>query len=283
MPRRAFFGIRGCDLAAIAIQDRVFLSRANPDPIYAARRQRLFMVAVDCHEPAATCFCDSMGTGPAPPLGQAGSDLVLTELDPGDAARHRFLLRPQTASGTVVLHRLILAGAASAATDADLAAAQASHAASVARISRRVQTRNLAELLQSTASESVWEEIAAQCLSCGNCTMACPTCFCSDIDDLPDVTTHAQERVRVWASCFERDHSYLHGGAIRQSIKSRYRQWLTHKFSTWWDQFGTSGCVGCGRCMTWCPAAIDITANLAVVRDAAQLDPAASSAVTWES
>lgn len=280
VPRRAFFGIRGCDLAAITIQDTVFLARGNPDPIYAGRREHLLVVAVDCAEPAATCFCPSMGTGPTLPAAGSGADLVLTELEADDPARHRFLLRPGTDPGAAVLDRLTLAGAATAATETDLVAAVASQARSMARICRQVQTDNLPGLLQSSAGESVWEEIATQCLSCGNCTMACPTCFCSDIDDLPDVTTDTQERVRVWASCFERDHSYLHGGAIRQSINSRYRQWLTHKFSTWWDQFGTSGCVGCGRCMTWCPAAIDITANLATVRCAGESGPANGSAAT---
>lgn len=272
-PRRAFVGIRGCDLAAIGIQDRVFLSRGNPDPVYAAARKHLFIVAVDCHEPAATCFCPSMGHGPAV---EAGADLVMTELDPGQADRHRFLLRAATPAGATVMARLTAAGTATPAAGIDLDAARASREDCAARISRQVRTDGLAQLLQAAAGDSVWDDFATECLSCGNCTMACPTCFCSDIDDLPDVTTGAQERVRTWASCFERDHSYIHGGAIRKSIKSRYRQWLTHKFSTWWDQFDTSGCVGCGRCLTWCPAAIDITANLAAVRAAAV--PEATSA-----
>lgn len=274
VPPQAFVGIRGCDLAAIDILDQVFLARGNPDPIYGARRAGLFVVAVDCHDPAPTCFCPSMGSGPS--VG-SGADLVLTELDPDQADRHRFLLRARSAPGAAVMARLAAAGAVAAVTDADLVAAQATQERAVERISRQVQTDNLAQLLQRSANDPAWDEITSECLSCGNCTMVCPTCFCSDIDDLPDVTTGAQERVRTWASCFERDHSYIHGGAIRKSIQSRYRQWLTHKFSTWWDQFDTSGCVGCGRCLTWCPAAIDITANLAAVRTAAESDVAVTA------
>jgi ferredoxin len=71
----------------------------------------------------------------------------------------------------------------------------------------------------------------------------------------------------VWDSCFNLEFSYIHGGHIRSSVKSRYRQWLTHKLVNWHDQFGTSGCVGCGRCITWCPVGIDLTKEVSVLRE----------------
>src|SRR5207247_10247427 len=88
-----------------------------------------------------------------------------------------------------------------------------------------------------------------------------------DVTDLP--VTHAERWLR-WASCFDLDLSYLHGGPVRSSTRSRYRQWLTHKLGTWHDQFGESGCVGCGRCIAWCPVGIDITAEAARLAELAQ-------------
>lgn len=259
----AFIGIRGCDLAAIGIQDKVFLSRGNPDPIYSARRANLFLVAVNCSAPADTCFCDSMGVGPTV---ESGADITLTEIDPGDPANHRFIARALTAAGQGVLAEVMAVGGAVAAAGGDMSTAEHAAACSRELLRKRIDPTGIPELIESAAADPVWADTAERCLSCGNCTLACPTCFCSDIDDLPDVVSGTQERVRTWASCFELDHSFIHGGEIRPSVASRYRQWLTHKFSSWWDQFGNSGCVGCGRCVTWCPVGIDVVESIAQVK-----------------
>jgi Fe-S oxidoreductase len=96
--------------------------------------------------------------------------------------------------------------------------------------------------------------------------MVCPTCFCATVEDATDLTGSATERRRVWDSCFSQEFSYIHGGSVRTSAGARYRQWITHKLATWHEQFGVSGCVGCGRCITWCPVGIDITAEARAVR-----------------
>lgn len=267
-PRVALLGIRGCDLAALAIHDRVLLGRAVIDSHYADRRDRTFLVAVTCGTPAGTCFCASMGTGPKP---GEGADLTLTELlDDG----HRFLVEAGTPEGADLLADL----APRAATAADTAAGDDVVAAAVAAMGRRLDTTDLRELLHASALSPQWDDVAARCLACTNCTLVCPTCFCTSVEDVSDLSGDRDERHRVWDSCFSMEFSRLHGGAVRASTASRYRQWMTHKLASWIDQFGTSGCVGCGRCITWCPAGIDLTAEAAALRVDAARRPAAGTA-----
>ena len=256
-PAYALLGVRACDLRAIAIQDRVLAGRAATDQDYEARRRRAFVVAVTCSDPAGTCFCASMGCGPRP---ESGYDLRLTELIGTDS--HRFLVESGSALGTAVLAELPgTTAVAQDLADADQVAEWARH-----RMGRTLETEGLRDALHAGANSPVWESVADRCLSCANCTLVCPTCFCSSFEDTTDLTGTICERHRVWDSCHSADFSYLHGGAVRKSAASRYRQWMTHKLASWIDQFGMSGCVGCGRCITWCPAAIDITAEAAAIR-----------------
>ncbi len=252
-PRYAFLGVRSCDLAAVAIQDRVFMDGAHVEPDYAARRRDAFFVAVHCARAGGTCFCVSMDTGPR---ATQGFDLALTEL--GD----RFLVEAGSERG----EELLTALPATPAAPEDVRASEELSEATAASMGRSLNTDGIRELLQDNLDHPRWAEVADRCLSCGNCTMVCPTCFCSTVEDTTDLTGGEAERTRLWDSCFTLEHSYMHGGSVRRSGSSRYRQWMTHKLSTWIDQFGSSGCVGCGRCITWCPVAIDITEEVAAIR-----------------
>ena len=137
-----------------------------------------------------------------------------------------------------------------------------------------INQAHIKELLYRNLEHPRWEDVARRCLSCTNCTLVCPTCFCTTVEDATDLSGGHAERRRRWDSCFSMDFSYIHGGYIRPSVKARYRQWMTHKLATWIDQFGTSGCVGCGRCITWCPVGIDITAEVKAIRaDGMSADP----------
>ena len=253
----AFVGVRGCEISAIAIQDRVLLGGRHVDADYAARRDGAFVVAVDCFEPADTCFCVSMGGGPGI---AGGHDLALSEILDGE---HRFLARAGSDRGAELLRALPRRPAASG----DVAAAEAAVDAAAGRMTRTVEAGDLRDLLARNLEHPRWEQVAQRCLTCGNCTMVCPTCFCTNVEDVSDLTGTEVERVRIWESCFAVDHSFLHGGSVRPSGRSRYRQWLTHKFGTWHDQFDSSGCVGCGRCIAWCPVGIDVTEELAAIRE----------------
>lgn len=256
-PRYAFIGVRSCDLHAIAVQDRVLMEGAYPDPHYAARREGAFIVAVNCAEAAATCFCTSMGTGPR---AQSGFDLALTEVIDGDG--HRFVAEAGTERGAEVLARV----PTREASPADRSAPDEAARRAAGQMGRELETDGLKELLYRNLEHPRWDDVSERCLTCGNCTMVCPTCFCTTVEDTTDLAGAATERVREWDSCFSLDFSYVHGGSVRASPRSRYRQWMTHKLATWIDQFGTSGCVGCGRCITWCPVAIDITEEAATIR-----------------
>ncbi len=252
----AIIGARPCELSALEVLDRVLEGGAVADDRYAARRSDAFVVAVECGAPAATCFCTSMGTGPA---ARSGYDLSLTELIVGG---HRFYARVGTPAGAEVLESVPHV----AAGNDEVAGRQAVLGRAEVHMGRFLDTEGLPDLLARNLDHPRWEEVAERCLSCGNCTLVCPTCFCSDVKDASDLSGTVERR-RRWASCFDLDHSYLHGGPVRPTTQSRYRQWLTHKLGTWWDQFGESGCVGCGRCIAWCPVGIDLTEEAAAIRD----------------
>jgi ferredoxin len=256
--RYAFVGVRACELAALAVQDRVFTGGTHTDPLYQIRRRDTFVVAVQCGQAGGTCFCSSMGTGPRC---TGGYDLVLTELLDGE---HRFYLEAGSPRGEEVLADL----PCRRARPEDREAADEAVSRAEAQMGRRLETQGLRELLLRNLEHPRWDQVAGRCLSCGNCTLVCPTCFCFAVEDTTDLSGQVAERRTRWDSCFAGQFSYLHGGSVRATIRSRYRQWLTHKLATWHDQFGTSGCVGCGRCITWCPVGIDLTEEVAAIRSA---------------
>lgn len=256
--RYAFIGVRSCELHAIAIQDKVFTKGDYVDPHYKSLRDRLFVVAVNCAQAGGTCFCVSMKTGPK---ATDGYDLSLTEVVQGDA--HYFTAEAGTQLGQDMLERI----AGAEATPDEVVAAERVIEVTEQHMGRTMDTTGIKDLLYRNHENIRWDDVAERCLTCGNCTMACPTCFCSAVEDTSDVTGQTADRSRRWDSCFTMDFSHLQGGSVRSSGKARYRQWMTHKLASWMDQFGTSGCVGCGRCITWCPVGIDITEEVQAIRD----------------
>ncbi len=262
--RLAFFGVRPCDLRAIEIQDQVLGRGEHAGSRYAARRAGVFIVAVNCTEPGETCFCTSMGAGPE---AGPGYDLALTEMaGDGSPGSHRFLVEVGSPAGAGVLADV----PTRPADDATAGRARSAVAEAAGRMGRSMPAGILHDLMAGSDGAARWDDVASRCLTCGNCTMACPTCFCTSVEDVTDLSGDHAERWESWASCFDLDFSYLHGGPVRSSPRSRYRQWLTHKLGTWHDQFGSSGCVGCGRCIVWCPVGIDLTEEVAALQAEAQ-------------
>ena len=267
----AVIGMRSCDLHALAIQDQVFLGGPYVDPGYQARRQNLFIVAVNCRRAAPTCFCHSMQTGPAV---SGGFDLALTEVN------QHFVVEIGTPRGADVmaeiecvpcdLQEVDEARMISYTLEQQLKkrdAKRVSNDDGKAPRERTLDTSNIHDLLLGNLEHPRWAQVAERCLACANCTMVCPTCFCASVEDVSDLGGDNVRRERAWDSCFTAEHSYMNTGTVRKTTASRYRQWLTHKLATWIDQYGTSGCVGCGRCITWCPVGIDLTEEVAAIRE----------------
>ncbi|MGD0695988.1 MAG: 4Fe-4S dicluster domain-containing protein [Terriglobia bacterium] len=256
--KMAFIGVRSCELNAIGIQDKVFLGGAYLDRDYKSRREKTFIVAINCAQAGGTCFCVSMNTGPKV---SSGFDIALTEVI--ENGRHYFVAKAGTETG----HEILGAIPSRPASEAERAAARHIVESTAAQMGRSLDTTDIKGLLYRNYEHRRWDNVAARCLACANCTMVCPTCFCTTVEDVTDLTGEHAERWRKWDSCFTADFSYIHGGSIRATPRARYRQWMTHKLATWIDQFGTSGCVGCGRCITWCPVAIDITEEVRAIRE----------------
>ncbi len=258
-PKFAMLGIRPCELAAIAVHDRVFgitnsdHFRCEVDNYYKQARENSLLIAVNCTRPGGTCFCASMGTGPR---ATEGFDLVMTELRGG------FVIQVGSARGAELLENLQVREPSQ--VELELAELRLEQAKS--RMGRQLDTRGLIYLLNSHIESPVWDDVAKRCLGCGNCTMVCPTCFCSTVVDSTGLDGQTIHRVRYWESCFTHQFSYTGAGPVRSSIRARYRHWLRHKLATFHEQFGTSGCVGCGRCITWCPVGNDLTKEVAAIR-----------------
>jgi sulfhydrogenase subunit beta (sulfur reductase) len=258
-PRFAFFGVRSCELYAMAVQDKVFEGGQFVDPSYKARRENAFLVVVQCSQAGGNCFCASMNTGPK---ATEGFDIALTELLEADT--HHFLVEIGSEKGAELMADI----PHEAAGDEKIALAERIWMQTAQNMGRSLDTSGIKELFYRHYDHPRWEQVASRCLTCANCTMVCPTCFCVTVEDVTDLTGEHAERWRKWDSCFTNEFSYIHGGSVRSSDKARYRQWITHKLASWIDQFGTSGCVGCGRCITWCPVGIDITEEANALRSA---------------
>ncbi|MEQ9078940.1 MAG: 4Fe-4S dicluster domain-containing protein [Sandaracinaceae bacterium] len=251
---KAFLGVRACDLAAARVQRSILEGGPHRDARHARRSEDTLVVAVHCTEPGALCFCASTETGPRV---TEGADLALAERG------EELLVEAHTDAGRAILDALDTREA----SDADEAWLDDAMVASAGKMGRHMRTEGLPAALFGRLDHPRWDEVADRCLACGNCTSVCPTCFCTTTTDDSDLDGSRGERERLWASCFDEDHAYIHGGTFRPTTKDRYRQWLTHKVGGWVSQTGTSGCVGCGRCIAWCPVGIDLTEEIDALWD----------------
>ncbi len=241
----AFLGLRPCDLKAVEVLDRALMAPGLKDPVYTPLREASVIIVVNCGRAGENCFCASMGTGPK---SDGGYDLALTELD------DRLIVDiPDGKAKLMDGAELRPASQQDIRDELDL----------VQRVKdgmhKSIERQDPSDFMYEGSESPVWSEVAQRCLSCGNCTMVCPTCFCNTLQDVTDLKDGSVTRERVWDSCLSKKFTYSVGGNPRLERKARYRQFVMHKFAYWPDQFKLYGCVGCGRCITWCPVGIDIS------------------------
>jgi formate hydrogenlyase subunit 6/NADH:ubiquinone oxidoreductase subunit I len=251
-PLRAFLGVRSCDVHAIRAQDKIFMQMQYSDKAYVGRRKKSLIIGINCGQAQATCFCTTMGGSPKI---TDGVDIIITEEVKVNESEFYF-------QGISDLGKNLLSQMSSLRPIDRIKVetiAESITAVAVQQMQIKFDNTKVKDVLYASHESPLWEAVADRCLSCANCTIVCPTCFCSTIEDVSDLKGENADRWRKWESCFTADHSNVHGGSVRTSTKSRYRQWITHKLASWWDQFEMSGCTGCGRCVTWCPVGIDIT------------------------
>jgi ferredoxin len=200
-----------------------------------------------------------MGNGPEC---QSGFDLALTELDDG------YLMETGSPRGEDLVAKV----SSRPATASQSANRQREIENAKRQMTKHFDNDGVPDLLMQNLDHPRWQEVSERCLSCTNCTMVCPTCFCSVVEEVHDLQCEQVSRVRSWDSCFNHSISYTADSTVRNTIRSRYRQWLTHKLATWQTQFDVSGCTGCGRCITWCPVGIDLTEEVDAIRHSCQED-----------
>ncbi len=244
----AIIGVRACDLAALQLQRDHFLHQQYSDPWFRRHTRHLFLVAVHCSHPSSNCFCHATGDGP---VATQDCDIAMHELDDG------FLITASSAKGETILNRLPLQ-----ITTASMQQQAQQQIQSAINKQQKSLPANIKNNLQQNLDHPHWKKIGERCLSCGNCTAVCPTCFCHQEHEQLTLDENSSSHYREWSSCFTHSHGYLAGYQFRPATWQRYRQWLTHKFAGWHDQYKRSGCVGCGRCISWCPAGIDVTEEL---------------------
>ncbi len=248
---RIAVGLHPCDVNAVLYLDKTF----REDPYYMARRRNTILVALNCTEVSEFCFCSSVGTGPHLKAG-GGYDMLLTDLG------RYYLVEPRSARGDRLVGGLRRAG------DDDVRLKEEMERELLGSLTRHIDMKGLGELFLRNQEHPVWRRTADEkCLSCTNCVMVCPTCFCHDIVDCTAMDLGSTTRSRRWDACQDKGFAKVHGGNFRRTRAARLRQFVMHKLD-YTEQYGTPGTVGCGRCIRWCPTGIDLTEVAEEIRGA---------------
>lgn len=245
--QRILVGVHSCDTNAILYLDRVFLGQFR-DPIYEARRNNTMIISLNCERVTGNCFCPSVGAGPFL-KSVNGYDMLLTDF--GDD--YLVELKSERARGLFNVDDIKKSGAE------EFKVKEEKERAALQKFTKTINMDGLDSVLRKGSEHPVWRTTAEElCLSCTNCVMVCPTCFCYDVVDEIAVDKKTVRRYRQWDACQDAKFAEVHGGNFRARRSARLRQFVTHKLGQTF-QFGVFGTVGCGRCITWCPTGIDLT------------------------
>ncbi len=220
-----------CDANSLLITDRLFLDEM-PDPYYEARRKNTLLVVFKCLKPDKNCFCTSMNTSET-------TNYDLYFIDVGD----KYIVSVNSDKGRAITSKSKLF----------------SPVLREGFIKVNCEKKLFEPTkLDSKFPDSVWKEGSDKCLYCNACTIACPNCMCFDIKDVPDLSGESGSRIREWDSCKRPDFTEVAGGFVFRDEKlHRFKHRIYHKLKYYRDRHGRNMCVGCGRCITVCPAGID--------------------------
>jgi len=242
--KRVILGARPCDIQAVSLIDQVFSGKEFTDVYYVNKRKATTIIGMACDHPLSTCFCSSMKGGP---FHREGSDLFLIDL--GEA----YLVELLTEKGKTFQKNKFLKEAL--AKDINLAKEVEEKA--TPKTDGSLPVAGIEKRLDQMLESPFWERVQEKCIGCRICTYLCPTCHCFDIVD--EALTNKGQRVRNWDSCLSSLYSQeTSGHNPRPTNRERTRQRIMHKFNYFPKNFDQIACVGCGRCIIYCPVNFDI-------------------------
>ncbi len=256
-----------CDVNAIFYLDKTFLGTFR-DPGYEERRNNTLLICLNCNRAGLNCFCASLGTGPF--LGaKEGCDLVITEMGSIGDVGESYLAEIRSEK----MRRIFDADFLREAGPEERRMREERESAARRSFEKEIDIGGIDRLLMENTEHPVWQRTADElCLSCTNCVMVCPTCFCYDVVDEVSMDLKSARRYRTWDACQDAAFAEVHGGNYRARRAARLRQFVTHKFDQTW-QYGVIGTVGCGRCITWCPTHIDFTGMVKEIQAGVKKSP----------
>jgi sulfhydrogenase subunit beta (sulfur reductase) len=250
---RLILASRPCDIQAFSMLDQVFSAKEYTDVYFLKKREKTTIVGFACNDPLSTCFCTSTGGGP---FTREGSDIFLVDL--GDTYLVEFL----TEKGKALSQNEFLREA----SEGDVARAKKLEEEASKRMTVPVHLDGIETKLEQMLENPFWDRIHEKCLGCGACTFLCPTCHCFDISD--EASQKGGQRVRNWDTCLFSLYSMeTSGHNPRPSGRERTRQRLMHKFNYFPKNFQKIACVGCGRCILYCPVNFDIRQAIAEINE----------------
>jgi len=246
------FGIRPCDARSFTMLDPVFQGDYK-DPFYNSKRENATLIGLSCNQPEINCFCTSFDDSPA---SSKNVDILFTDIS------EKYFVEIVTEKGEKLISKIKALFESASKEDED--AKKKVEEEAIKSITRKMDLDGIVLKLDKMFDHELWHNTAMKCIGCGICTYLCPTCHCFDMQD--ESTLDEGARIRVWDSCMYPEYTHhASGHNPRPARMNRVRNRVYHKFSYFPKNSNVTACTGCGRCIDYCPANIDIIDVIAKV------------------